>query len=274
MNKTIITAAVTGSMPTKEINPAVPYTPEEIAREAIECYQSGAAIAHIHVRNPKTGEPDSSIELFREVVDRIRHECDMLINLTTSGLNIEDTNVIEKRLEPVTLQPEICSLDIGSVNFSHRAFVNSPEWGRSAAIRMRESGVKPEIEVFDTGHIRQAIHWIEEGLIDHPPYFQLCMGVGWGVEATPENLLFMKNKLPLGIPWSVLGVGRTQLPMITLGILLGGNIRVGFEDNVYLRKGVLAKSNAQMVEMAVRLVEDLQQEVASTDDARRVLGLV
>ena len=274
MNKTIITAAVTGSMPTKEINPAVPYTPKEIAREAIECYQSGAAIAHIHVRNPITGEPDSSIELFREVVDRIRHECDMIINLTTSGLNIKDTNVIEKRLEPITLQPEICSLDIGSVNFPHRAFVNSPEWGRSAAIRMRESGVKPEIEVFDTGHIRQAIHWIEEGLIDHPPYFQLCMGVGWGIEATPENLLFMKNKLPLGIPWSVLGVGRMQLPMITLGILLGGNIRVGFEDNVYLRKGVLAKSNAQMVEMAVRLVEDLQREVASTDDARRLLGLV
>ena len=273
MNKTIITAAVTGSMPTKEINPAVPYTPEEIAREAIECYQSGAAIAHIHVRNPKTGEPDSSIELFREVVDRIRYECDMLINLTTSGLNIEDTNVIEKRLEPVTLQPEICSLDIGSVNFPHRAFVNSPEWGRSAAIRMRESGVKPEIEVFDTGHIRQAIHWIEEGLIDHPPYFQLCMGVGWGVEATPENLLFMKNNLPPGIPWSVLGVGRTQLPMITLGILLGGNIRVGFEDNVYLRKGVLAKSNAQMVEMAVKLADHLQREVATTNDARRILGL-
>lgn len=273
MNKTIITAAVTGSMPTKEINPAVPYTPEEIAREAIECYQSGAAIAHIHVRNPKTGEPDSSIELFREVVDRIRHECDMLINLTTSGLNIEDTNVIEKRLEPVMLQPEICSLDIGSVNFSHRAFVNSPEWGKSAAIRMRESGVKPEIEVFDTGHIRQAIHWIEEGLIDHPPYFQLCMGVGWGVEATPENLLFMKNNLPPGIPWSVLGVGRTQLPMITLGILLGGNIRVGFEDNVYLRKGVLAKSNAQMVEMAVKLVDHLQREVATINDARRILGL-
>ena len=274
MNKTIITAAVTGSMPTKEINPAVPYTPEEIAREAIECYQSGAAIAHIHVRNPKTGKPDSSIELFREVVDRIRHKCDMLINLTTSGLNIKDTNVIEKRLEPVILQPEICSLDIGSVNFPHRAFVNSPEWGRSAALRMRESGVKPEIEVFDTGHIRQAIHWIEEGLIDHPPYFQLCMGVGWGVEATPENLLIMKNKLPLNVPWSVLGVGRTQLPMITLGILLGGNIRVGFEDNVYLRKGVLAKSNAQMVEMAVKLVDQLQREVATSNDARRILGLV
>ena len=124
----------------------------------------------------------------------------MIINLTTSGLNIKDTNVIEKRLEPITLQPEICSLDIGSVNFPHRTFVNSPEWGRSAAIRMRESGVKPEIEVFDTGPIRQSIDWIEEGLIGAPPYFQLCMGVGWGVEATPENLLFMKNKLPLGIP--------------------------------------------------------------------------
>jgi len=271
MRKTIITAAVVGSNPTKEMNPAVPYTPKEIAESAIESCRAGAAIAHIHVRDPETGKPDSSIELFREVSDRIRQACDVVINLTTSGYNVTGDNVIEKRLEPVMLHPEICSLDIGSVNFVNASFVNSPEWGRAAAARMREQGVKPEIEAFDAGHMRQAVAWVEEGLFDDAPYFQLCMGVGWGIPATPENLLLMKGFVPPNCPWSVLGVGRHQLPMIAMGILLDGHIRVGFEDNIYLRKGVLAKSNAQMVEMAVSLVETLQHEVATPDDARRIL---
>ena len=222
MRKTIITAAVVGSNPTKEMNPAVPYTPKEIAESAIESCRAGAAIAHIHVRDPETGKPDSSIELFREVSDRIRQACDVVINLTTSGYNVTGDNVIEKRLEPVMLHPEICSLDIGSVNFVNASFVNSPEWGRAAAARMREQGVKPEIEAFDAGHMRQAVAWVEEGLFDDAPYFD-------------------------------------------------GHIRVGFEDNIYLRKGVRAKSNAQMVEMAVSLVETLQHEVATPDDARRIL---
>ena len=273
MGKTIITAAVVGSNPTKEMNPAVPYTPKEIAEAAIESCRAGAAIAHMHVRDPETGKPDSSIELFREVADRIRQECDIVINLTTSGYNITGDNVIERRLEPVTLHPDICSLDIGSVNFVNAPFVNSPEWGRAAAARMREQGVKPEVEAFDTGHMRQAINWVEEGLFDDPPYFQLCMGVGWGIPATPENLLLMKGFVPPNCPWSVLGVGRHQLPMITMGILLDGHIRVGFEDNIYLRKGVLAKSNAQMVEMAANLVETLQHEVATPDDARQILAI-
>ena len=273
MEKTIISVAVVGAMPTKEMNPAVPYTPKEIAQAAIECCRVGAAITHIHVRDPETGVPCSRIELFREVVDRIRQECDIVINLTTGGSNIKGENIIEERLEPVTLQPDMCSLDIGSMNFRDRAFVNPPEWGRAAALRMREHGVKPEIEVFDVGHIVQALHWIDEGLVDDPPYLQLCMGAGWGIEATPENLLFMKGKLPPNVRWSVLGVGRMQLAMITMGILLGGNIRVGFEDSIYLRKGVLAKSNAETVEMAVNLVGQLQREVATPSEARQMLGL-
>ena len=274
MNKTIITVAVCGSVPTKEMNPAVPYTPKEIADSAIDSYKAGATIAHIHVRDPETGVPTSDISLFSEVVDRIRNSCDMIINLTTSGINLKGENVIEQRLEPVKLLPEICSFDIGSMNFQHRPFINSPEWGRLAAKRMREYGIKPEIEVFDMGHIRQAKHWLKEGLIDDPPYFQLCMGAGWGIEATPENLLVMKNALPPGVIWSVLGVGRMQLPMITMAMLSGGHVRVGFEDNIYLRRGELLKSNAQIVEVVANIIQQLQGEVANTNEAREILGLL
>jgi 3-keto-5-aminohexanoate cleavage enzyme len=273
MEKVIVTAAVTGSRPTKEMNPAVPYTPEEIAQSAIECYEVGAAVAHVHPRDPETGKPDFRIELFQEVKDRIRSKCDMLVNLTTSGLFLAGPNLIERRLQPVALQPELCSLDLGSINFPDAVFLNPPEWGRAAAERMREYGVKPEIEVFDAGHIYQASALIEEGLIDGPPYFQLCMGVRWGIEATPENLLFMKSKLPPDARWSVLGVGRAQKQTIALGILSGGNVRVGFEDSIYLREGILAKSNAQLVEMAVELIRVLDREPATPAEARQMLGI-
>jgi 3-keto-5-aminohexanoate cleavage enzyme len=273
IDKVIITAAVTGSRPTKEMNPAVPYTPEEIAQAAIECYHAGAAIVHIHVRDPKTGQPESKIELFSDVLDRIRSECDLIINLTTSGLHIKDPNPVETRLQPVSLRPEICSLDIGSVNFTDQVFVNPPDWGETAAKRMLEWGVKPEIEIFDVGHISQALNLASKGLIKQPLYFQLCMGVKWGIEATAEDLIFLKNKLPPDARWSVLGIGKWQLPMIAMGILLGGHIRVGFEDNIYLRKGVMAESNAQLVKMAVELVKSLQREVATPDEARNILGI-
>jgi len=273
MRKVIITAAVTGSRPTKEMNLAVPYSPKEIAEASVECYRAGAAIAHIHVRDPKTGHPDFKIQLFKEVMDRIKEKCNMILNLTTSGLMLTGPNIIEQRLQPVSLKPELCSLDIGSINFQDRAFINPPKWGESGAKTMRENGVKPEIEVFDIGHIYQAIHYIKNGLIDDPPYFQLCMGTKWGVEATPENLIFMKNKLPPKAKWSVLGVGKAQIPMITMGILLGGNVRVGFEDNIYINKGVLAKNNAQQVDMAVQLINNLQYEVANVAEAREILGI-
>ncbi len=271
--KIIVTAAVTGSQPKKENNPAVPYSPKEIVEAAVACHKAGAAIVHVHVRDPKTGRPDFKIELFKEVLDGIRGKCDMLVNLTTSGFSLEGPDVTALRLQTVSLKPDLCSLDLASFNFGERIFLNSPEWARTAAKFMKENGVKPEIEVFDVGQIYQSFDLIQRGLIEDPPYFQICMGVKWGIEAEPENLLFMKSKLPPNARWSVLGIGKGQLPMITMGILLGGNIRVGFEDNIYLKKGVLASSNAQMVEMAVDLAERLGRQVATPQEARQILGL-
>ena len=271
--KIIVTAAVTGSRPTKEMNPAVPYTPKEIVDAAVECHKAGAAITHIHVRDPKTGRPDFKVELFKEVLYGIRQRCDVIINLTTSGLFLDGPDVISQRLQNVYLKPDMCSFDLGSINFQDRVFINSPEWGEIAAKCMQDNDVKPEIEVFDVGHIYQACDLVQKGLIDDPPYFQLCMGVNWGIEASAENLLFMKNKLPSNAQWSVLGIGKAQLSMITMGILLGGNIRVGFEDNIYLKKGELASSNAKMVEMALDLAERLGRQVATPLEARSILSI-
>jgi 3-keto-5-aminohexanoate cleavage enzyme len=271
--KIIITVAVTGSRPTKEMNPAVPYSPKEIAEAAVEFHKAGAAIVHIHVRDPENGNPAFKVELFKEALEGIRERCDMIVNLTTSGLFLGGADVISQRLQPVFLRPDLCSLDIGSMNFQDRPFINPPEWAEAAAKCMQQNGVKPEIEVFDVGHIYQALSLIERGWIDDPPYFQLCMGTKWGIEASAENLLFMKSKLHPNALWSVLGVGRDQLPMITMAILLGGNIRVGFEDNIYLKKGVLASNNAQIVEMAADLAERLGRQVATPQEARQILGV-
>ena len=275
MSKHMITVAVTGSVPTRDQHPGLPHTPAEIADATYDCYQAGAAIVHIHVRDPETGVATYRLELFRECVERIREKCDILINLTTSGNNIPRKNVIEERLEPVELGTELCSLDIGSLNLGYRpaVFQNPSDWSLAAAQRMRERGVKPEIEVFDMGHAWQARAMIEQGLFDDPPYVQICMGVRWGIEGTPENLLLMRKQLPADIPWSVLGVGRAQLPLITMAVILGGHVRVGFEDNLYLRKGVLLESNAQMVEAAANIIQQQQGEVATTTDARQILGI-
>jgi 3-keto-5-aminohexanoate cleavage enzyme len=271
--KIIITVAVTGSFPTKEMNPAVPYTPEEIANAAVESYQAGAAIAHIHVRDPETGNPDFKIELFTEILDRIRQQCDMLVNLTTSGLRLTGPDATTKRLGPVYLKPDICSLDLGSMNFHDKVFNNPPDWSVAAAKCMQENRVKPEIEVFEPGHIRQAVDLIQKGYVDDPAYFQLCMGVKWGIEASPESLLFMKRRLPENVRWSVMGTGKDQITMVTMGILMGGHIRVGFEDNIYLSRGVLAASNAQLVEKAADLAERLGRRVATPLEARHILGI-
>jgi 3-keto-5-aminohexanoate cleavage enzyme len=269
----IVTAALVGSRPTKKMNPAVPYSPEEIAASAVECCKAGAAIAHIHVRNPVTGENEHNIDYFGEVLDRIRAACDIIVNLTTSASYLQGPDVGQRRLQPVFLKPDMCSFDLGSVNFFDRVFLNPPDWAEEAAKCMKDKDVKPEIEVFDTGHISQAIDLIRKGLIQPPPYFQICMGVKWGIEATAENLLFMKSKLPAGAVWSVLGVGKAQLPMITLAMILGGHVRVGFEDNIYVKQGVLASSNAQMVEGAVDLAERLGRRVVTPKEARVMLGI-
>lgn len=269
----IITAAVVGSRPMKKDNPAVPYSPKEIVAQAVDCWSAGAAIAHIHVRDPQTGTPAFHWELFAQVLDGIREKTDMVVNLSTSGFNLPDQFDIQNRLMPIYLRPDTCSLDVGSVNFFDRPFINPPEWGVVAATIMQEQGVKPEIEVFDTGHISQALDLVKRGLIDPPSYFQLCMGVKWGIEATGENLQFMKSKLPPEALWSVLGIGPYQWPMITLAMEMGGHVRVGFEDNIYISKGVLAKSNAQFVEKAVTEASNRGRIPVTSSRAREILGI-
>lgn len=272
MEKLIITAAVCGSVPTRQQNPNVPYNPFEIAEEALRCWRAGAAVVHVHVRDPLTGEPAFKRELFAEVMERIRDGSDMLINLTTSGFNIEADNVNEARLMPLALKPDLCSLDVGSLNFRGSVFINPSEWVEEAAVRMRDAGVKPEMEVFELGHIRQAADLVKRGLVDDPPYFQICLGINWGAGADLGTLMAFKARLPQGCHWSVLGTGKKQLPITTHAMLLGGHIRVGFEDNLYLSKGVPAKTNAQFVERTVELARILQREVATCQEARTILS--
>ncbi len=273
MQKLIITVAVCGSGPTRSQNPHVPYSPEEIATEALRCWRAGAAVVHVHVRDPETGAPAFEKTLFKEVVDRVRAESDMLINLTTSGFNLTGPDVGRQRLMPLELKPDLCSLDVGSLNLRGRVFINPADWVELAAREMREAGVKPELEVFDTGHIRQAKDLVERELIEPPAYFQICMGTQWGIEATPEALMEMKRRLPDNCQWSVLAVGAAQLPITTAGMLLGGHVRVGFEDNLYLSRGAKAQSNAQFVERTVNLARVLDREVATCSEARQILGL-
>jgi len=273
MEKLIITAAVSGSGPTRDQNPNVPYSPKEIAEEALRCWRAGAAVVHVHVRDPQTGKPDFKRELFEEVVQRVRADSDMLINLTTSAFNLEGPDVGEKRLMPAELGPDLCSLDVGSINFRGRVFINPADWVELAAARFREKGVKPEMEVFDLGHINQAKSLQKKGLLDPPPYFQICLGIQYGAEANMETLLAMKHHLPEGCQWSVLSVAQRQLPMTTHAMLMGGHVRVGFEDNIYESRSVMASTNAYFVERTVKLAALAQREVASCEEARRILGI-
>lgn len=276
MEKLIISVAVTGSMPTKQMNPSVPYSPKEIADSAVESWEAGATVVHIHVRDPNTGKPSKDINLFREVVERIRSKCDMLINLTTTGYGIvglDDRALMQKRVEPLQLKPEICSLDIGSYNLNDGIFYSTVPWAEFGAKQMLEVGVKPEIEIFDTGQVETAKYLIEKGLVENPPFFQLCLGMKWTAQATGKDFLHLKELLPPNAIWSVLGIGKRQFPMITMGIIEGGHVRVGLEDNIYLSKGALAKGNAELVEKAVKIANLLGRDVANCQDARQILHI-
>lgn len=274
MNKLIITVAVCGSAPMRDKNPNVPYAPREIAEEALRAWRAGAAVVHVHVRDPQSGAPAFEREYFAEVVERVRSESDMLINLTTSAFNITGPDVGERRLMPVELKPDLCSLDVGSLNFrGGRVFINPADWVETAAQRMHEAGVKPEMEVFELGHVRQAEDMVRRGLLADPPYFQLCLGIPWGAPADLETLMALRSRLPQGAVWSALAAGANQLPLTTHTLLMGGHVRVGFEDNLYLSRGVLAESNAQFVERTVKLSRLLGREVATCAEAREMLGL-
>lgn len=288
-NKIVITVAVTGSIGDKSRHPALPVTPKEIAESAMEACSAGASVVHVHVRDPKTGEPSTGFELYQEVVERIRNVSDMVINLTTGagarvvpddsspvGLSPETTWCSpQKRIEHVVrLNPELCSLDVGSMNFGQRVFANTIEHVEEMARLAKTTGVKPELEVFDMGHIEIGKNLLKNGLVESPPIFQLCLGVSWGIPATVKNMLAMKEALPPDAVWAGFGVGATSFPMVAQSALLGGNVRVGFEDNFYLSRNTPAKSNAQLVEKTVIILKSLDKEPASPQEAREILGLI
>ena len=285
----IITCAITGGGDTVGKHPAIPVTPEQIATSSLEAAQAGAAIVHIHVRDPQTGKPSSKQELYAEVVDRIRaRNEDVLINLTTGAgarfipsaenpkVGAEGTTLMApqarvRHLE--ALKPELCTLDITTMNFGEFVFVNTPAHLRIMAKAILELGIKPELELFDTGNIRLALKLIEEGVIAQPAMFQLCLGVPWGAPATVEALLLMRDMLPKGAFWTGFAIGPQEFPMVAQAVLLGGHARVGLEDNLYIERGKLAPSNAALVEKAARIVEHLDCVPATPSQARTLLGL-
>jgi uncharacterized protein (DUF849 family) len=286
--KTILSVAVTGNQTTVQQHPGLPCTPQQIATACIEAAQAGAAITHIHVRYPD-GRPSMELEHYREVVDRIRSSnVDVLINLTTGpGQRFipsdDDPKVAApgttlthpmRRVEHIlALKPDLCSLDLNTMWSGASAVINSPKNITLMAQAMKEAGSKPELEVFDSGDINLAKALIEQGAIDKPPLFQIVMGIQYGFEATTQTLLYAKSLLPEGAHWAAFGIGRMAYPSLAQSFLLGGHVRVGLEDAVYLRKGVLAPSNAALAEKAVRIIDELGGEVATANEARKILGL-
>jgi len=287
--KVMISCAVTGSADTPGRNPAVPVSPPEIAASAIDAAKAGAAIVHIHVRDPKTTRPSMDPTLYREVVDRIRASgSDVLINLTTGpgaryvpaaddplkagpGSTMKPAS---ERVRHITeIKPDICSLDMGSMNMGATVFVNTPPILEAMAVKIRDAGVLPELEVFEAGHLMLARRMIETGHIKSPALFQICLGIAWGQPATPEAMTYMRGLLPADCTWFAFGISLHQFPMVAQAVLLGGHPRVGLEDNLYLEKGKLAPSNATLVEKAANIIALLGDEAATPAEARQMLGL-
>jgi uncharacterized protein (DUF849 family) len=290
LDEVIVTCAVTGAGDTVGTHPHIPVTPAQIASAAIEAAAAGAAVAHIHVRDPQSGAPSRKLEYYREVVERIRaSNVDVVINLTTGmggDLIVDDAHPTAagpgsdmvpalERLEHIeALLPEMCTLDCGSMNFSDGDYVAvvTPSQLRTMAARVKELGVKPELEVFDTGQVRLANRLIEEGLIEGRPLFQLCLGIPYGAPADVRTMMAMVDLLPAEADWAAFAISRLEMPFVAQSLLLGGNVRVGLEDNLYLSRGVFA-SNAQLVERAVAIVEDLGARPLTPAETRRKLGL-
>jgi uncharacterized protein (DUF849 family) len=288
-NDVIITCAVTGAGDTTSRSNLVPITPRQVADAAIEAAIAGAAVVHVHVRDPQTGQGSRDPALFREAVDMIRDSgVDMIINLTAGmggdwvpseadpSLPGPGTDMIgpEERLAHVVeCKPDICSLDCGTMNFGgDYTYINTEPYLRTMATIVQELGVKPELEVFDLGQIRLARQLIDDGLIDAPPMFQICLGIPWGAGADTESMSALKQALPAGALWAGFGISRMQMPMVAQAVLLGGNVRVGLEDNIYLNRGVLA-SNGMLVERAVEIIERMGARVLGPDEARQKIGL-
>ncbi len=285
----IVSCAVTGAGDTVGRHPAIPCTPEQIANAAIEAAKAGAAIAHCHVREPD-GRPSRKVAYYREVVERIRDSgVDVIINLTAGmggDLVVDNDNpsvpgpgsdlvpALERLAHVEELRPEICSLDCGTLNFGegNNAYISTPEMLRIMAKRIRELGVKPELECFDTGHVWMANTLIREDLVESPPLFQICLGIPYGAPADTAHMKAMVDDLPAGANWAAFGISRMQMPMVAQAVLLGGNVRVGLEDNIWLDKGVYA-SNGTLVTRAIELIERMGARAVSPAEARVTLGL-
>lgn len=269
MDPLIITCAVVGAEVMRSDNPAVPYTPEEIAAEAVGAARAGAAMVHLHARRPD-GSPTQDRETYRAIMDRIRAQSDVIVQCSTGGAV---GMAPEERLQPVFLQPEMASLTTGTVNFGAGVFWNPPDLIEQFARTMREQGVVPEIEVFEPGMIENALRLVKQGILSLPLHFDFVIGgPGW-IAGTPRNLVHLAESIPPGCTWSVAGIGRHQLPLATMAVLMGGHVRVGFEDNIFYSKGVLASANAQLVERVIRIARELGREIATPEEARRILHL-
>lgn len=287
--KTIITCAITGNITRPEQHPALPITPKQIAESALEAAKAGASVAHIHVRHPETGEPSMQLDHYREVIDRIReHNTELVLNLTTGpgGRFVpsrDDPRVAgpgttlmapERRVEHVAeLKPDICTLDLNTMNSGGQVVINTPENVVRMARVIRAAGVKPELEIFDSGDLRLALDLMKQGELEGPGLFSLVLGVNYGFGADIATMTYARNMLPPDATWSAFGVGRHEFPMVALAHLLGGHVRVGFEDNIYMSKGVLAESNAQLVQRASMIIRSIGGEIATATQARQLLGL-
>ncbi|HEV3105338.1 MAG TPA: 3-keto-5-aminohexanoate cleavage protein [Trinickia sp.] len=288
--KTIITCAVTGNITKPEQHPGLPITPAQIADACIGAARAGAAMVHIHVRDPQTGKPSMELGLYREVIERIRQaDSELIINLTTGPggrfipsddnprVAAPGTTLLppERRVEHiVALKPDICSLDLNTMNSGGDVVINTPKNVTRMANLIREAGVKPELEIFDSGDLHLALDLIQSGVLEGPGLWTFVLGVKYGFAATPETLLYARNFLPKGARWSAFGTGRFEFPMVAQAWLAGGHVRVGLEDNIYISKGVLARDNAELVTRASDIVRSLGGAIATAREAREELGLV
>jgi uncharacterized protein (DUF849 family) len=288
-DKIFITCAVTGNLTTPEQTPHLPITPEEIAEACLGAAEAGAAIVHIHVREPGTGKPSMELGYYRDVVERIRTKnTQLILNITTGPggrfvpsqdeprIAAPGTTLMapEKRAEHIAiLRPEICTIDLNTMNSGKEVVINTPGNVRRMAKVMRDAGVKPEVELFDTGDIALMHDLLKDGILEGPVLCSFVMGVRYGFQPSPETVLYARNMLPADAEFTAIGIGRSAFTSVAHSYLAGGHVRVGLEDGVYLSRGQLAPSNAAMVEKARRIVEDLGAQIATPAEARTIIGL-